>query len=188
MLSVVQYDTAYMRRPGIAVSRTTRFPSSRMSDLEDERSEAGDVHPTAAASNAMQTPAAPVEPAVAAAAAAASTGIMTASAEDAANARPVAPAAAATAEPLLAGIARLKTEQAQLRAERKRVAKELKNAERRRTRLRKQARQLSDADLVAVLQMRDTDSGTRSTSAAPAAENGAAGPAASNPANAGAAA
>ena len=159
-----------------------------MSASADERNEAGDVHPTVAASTAMQTPHAPVEPAVAAAAAEASTGIRTASAEDAANARPVAPPAAEPPEPLLAGIARLKTEQAELRAERKRISKELKNAERRRTRLRKQARQLSDADLVAVIQMRDTDAGTRSTSAAPAGANSSAGPAASNPANAGAAA
>ena len=45
-------------------------------------------------------------------------------------------AAANTPEPLLSGIARLKAEQANLRAERKRVAKELKNAEKRRKRLR----------------------------------------------------
>ena len=61
-------------------------------------------------------------------------------------------------EPLLTGIARLKAEQARLRSEKKRVQKELKNAEKRRVRLRKRARQLSDADLVAVLQMRDSAS------------------------------
>ena len=65
-------------------------------------------------------------------------------------------------EPLLKGIARLKAEQANLRAERKRVQKELKNAEKRRARLRKRARQLSDADLVAVLQMRETVAATTS--------------------------
>ena len=42
-----------------------------------------------------------------------------------------------------------------LRKERKRVQKELKKAEKRRTRLRKCARQLSDPDLVAVLHMRE---------------------------------
>ena len=73
----------------------------------------------------------------------------------AANAQVGAPEDTA-GEPLLKGIARLKAEQANLRAERKRVQKELKNAEKRRARLRKRARQLSDADLVAVLQMRET--------------------------------
>ena len=59
-------------------------------------------------------------------------------------------------EPLIQGIERLKKEQAALRAQRKRVARELKNAEKRRTRLKKRARNLSDGDLLAVLQMRDT--------------------------------
>ena len=74
-------------------------------------------------------------------------------------------AGASTPEPLLSGIARLKAEQANLRAERKRVAKELKNAEKRRKRLRKRARQLSDADLVAVLQMRETAPAPENTTA-----------------------
>ena len=51
-------------------------------------------------------------------------------------------------------IGRLKEEQAALRAEKKKVAKALKNAEKRRSRLKKKARQLSDGDLVAVLHMR----------------------------------
>ena len=68
-------------------------------------------------------------------------------------------------EPLLSGIARLKAEQANLRAERKRVQKELKNAEKRRVRLRKRARQLSDQDLVAVLQMRESAAAPPFTSA-----------------------
>ena len=50
-----------------------------------------------------------------------------------------------------------------MRAERKRISKELKNAEKRRTRLRKRARQLSDANWVAVLQMRETDRSARSS-------------------------
>ena len=74
-------------------------------------------------------------------------------------------AGASTPEPLLSGIARLKAEQANLRAERKRVAKELKNAEKRRARLRKRARQLSDQDLVAVLQMRETTPAPENTTA-----------------------
>ena len=74
-------------------------------------------------------------------------------------------AGANTPEPLLSGIAKLKEEQANLRAERKRVAKELKNAEKRRKRLRKRARQLSDQDLVAVLQMRETTPAPESTTA-----------------------
>ena len=58
------------------------------------------------------------------------------------------------ADELLNCISRLKEEQTTLRAERKKVAKALKNAEKRRSRLKKKARQLSDTDLVAVLHMR----------------------------------
>ena len=58
------------------------------------------------------------------------------------------------ADELLNSIGRLKEEQAALRVEKKKVAKALKNAEKRRSRLKKKARQLSDTDLVAVLQMR----------------------------------
>ena len=59
-------------------------------------------------------------------------------------------------EPLLVKIQRLKSEQAEVRKARLKVSKDLKNAERRRSRLRKRARQLSDADLKAVLEMRET--------------------------------
>ena len=62
-----------------------------------------------------------------------------------------------------------------MRAERKRISKELKNAEKRRTRLRKRARQLSDANLVAVLQMRETDSSARSSEGPASAASSAAG-------------
>jgi hypothetical protein len=55
---------------------------------------------------------------------------------------------------LLASIERLKTEQNALRSERKRVAKELKTMEKKKSRLKKRARQLSDADLLQVLMMR----------------------------------
>ena len=48
----------------------------------------------------------------------------------------------------------LKEKQAALKAERKRVKTTLKNAERRRSRLRKRAKLLTDADLVEVLMMR----------------------------------
>ena len=48
----------------------------------------------------------------------------------------------------------LKHEQATMRAAKKKITKDLKNAERRRKRLRKRAKQLSDDDLIAVLRMR----------------------------------
>ena len=60
------------------------------------------------------------------------------------------------AEPLSRSIERLQEEQARLRADRKQVAQELKNASKRKSRLRKRARQLSNDDLVAVLLMRQT--------------------------------
>ena len=55
---------------------------------------------------------------------------------------------------LLAGIAKLKEEQKALRNERKRVAKELKNAEKKRSRLKAKAKQLTDEDLLQVLHLR----------------------------------
>lgn len=103
----------------------------------------------------------------------------------AASTRPENPPDADAAEPLLQGIARLKAEQAGLRSERKRVSKELKNAEKRRTRLRKRARQLSDSDLVAVLQMRESDSTARSSEGSAAAASSAASSPAISPAVAG---
>jgi hypothetical protein len=57
-------------------------------------------------------------------------------------------------ESLLDSIGRLKEQQAALRAERKKVAKDLRNAERRKNRLKRKARQLTDADLLQVMQMR----------------------------------
>ena len=57
-------------------------------------------------------------------------------------------------ETLLQHIERLRVEKKDLKAERVRLTKELKNATKRKTRLKKKARQLSDADLVAVMQMR----------------------------------
>ena len=55
---------------------------------------------------------------------------------------------------LLDSIERLKKQQRDLKAEKKRIATQLKNAEKRRSRLRRKAKLLSDQDLVEVLQMR----------------------------------
>ena len=60
----------------------------------------------------------------------------------------------AKAENLLEYILRLKKEKAAARDTKKLVAKNLKNAERRKARLKRKARQLNDEDLLAVLQMR----------------------------------
>lgn len=53
-------------------------------------------------------------------------------------------------------IVKLRDEQATQRAERKRIATELKNTMRRKRRLQSRARQLTNADLMEVLLMRDT--------------------------------
>jgi hypothetical protein len=60
----------------------------------------------------------------------------------------------AGSEQLGDAIARLKGEQDAVRVDRKRVTKELKNAQKRKQRLKKRAKQLSDTDLVSVLQLR----------------------------------
>ncbi len=60
-------------------------------------------------------------------------------------------------EQLGVAIARLKREQDEVRASRKRVTKELKNAQKRKQRLKKRAKQLSDTDLVSVLQLRASE-------------------------------
>jgi len=57
-------------------------------------------------------------------------------------------------ESLMESIKRLKDEQAALKAAKKDLQKELKNACKRRNRLKKRARQLTDHDLVEVLRMR----------------------------------
>jgi hypothetical protein len=64
------------------------------------------------------------------------------------------PVKAATGTNLLKQIASLKAEQKELRAKKKKISQTLRNAERRRSRLRKKAKLLSDADLVDVLRMR----------------------------------
>ena len=119
---------------------------------------------------------------------AASAPAVTGAGSSAAGSRPDTPVDTSGTEPLLTGIARLKAEQAHLRAERKRVIKELKNAEKRRARLRKRARQLSDADLIAVLQMREATTGQSAADGTTGAADAAASSAAAAPANAGAAA
>jgi hypothetical protein len=60
-------------------------------------------------------------------------------------------------EQLGESIERLKREQDAVRATRKRVTKELKNAQKRKQRLKKRAKQLSDTDLVSVLQLRASE-------------------------------
>ena len=57
-------------------------------------------------------------------------------------------------DPILPQIEALKKEQAAIRAERKRVSNELRNMQKRRSRLKTRAKLLSDGDLVQVLQMR----------------------------------
>ena len=58
-------------------------------------------------------------------------------------------------ESLAESIIRLKVEQQQGRESRKRLSRELHNAQRRASRLKKRARQLTDGDLVEVLKMRE---------------------------------
>ena len=72
----------------------------------------------------------------------------------AAAARVDAAVPATSTSDLFPAIQRLKQEQARLRADKKRVAKELNNAEKRRSRLKRRAKQLSDGDLIAVLETR----------------------------------
>lgn len=70
------------------------------------------------------------------------------------SAAPVA-AASEVKESLAASIMRLKWERAAAREARKRLSKELHNAQRRASRLKKRARQLTDLDLLEVLRMRE---------------------------------
>ena len=59
----------------------------------------------------------------------------------------------------------MKAEQKAMRESKNKINKDLKNAEKRRSRLKKRARQLSDVDLVAVLQMRASAPGSAHASA-----------------------
>jgi len=65
----------------------------------------------------------------------------------------VEPAATSSGD-LLPAIARLKAQQNALRAEKQKVSKELRNAEKRRQRLKRKAKQLTDCDLLQVMQLR----------------------------------
>ena len=58
---------------------------------------------------------------------------------------------------MLQEIQHLKDQQRRLRDDRKKVAKDLRNAERRRSRLKKRAKLLSDTDLAAVLSLRQIE-------------------------------
>ena len=60
-------------------------------------------------------------------------------------------------EQLGESIARLRRDQDAVRTNRKRMTKELKNAQKRKQRLKKRAKQLSDTDLVSVLQLRASE-------------------------------
>ena len=60
-----------------------------------------------------------------------------------------------------ADIARLQAEQKRVREERKRVAAELRNAQKRKQRLKHRARLLSNEDLMMVAAMRETDAVAR---------------------------
>ena len=64
-------------------------------------------------------------------------------------------------------IQRLKEEQKRLRETKKQVQKELRNAQRRKSRLCKRARELSNEDLVAVLLQREAAPTPRTTEVAP---------------------
>ncbi len=64
----------------------------------------------------------------------------------------------------------LKKQQAAIRAERKKVSKDLKNASKRASRLKKRARALTDDDLMQVIKMRHTTTETKATSSTAAAE------------------
>ena len=74
--------------------------------------------------------------------------------------RPAAAAAAAAADAgvsLLDDIRALRLAQKKARDEKKRVSKDLRNAEKRRQRLKRRAKQLSDADLLAVMTLRSSE-------------------------------
>ena len=79
------------------------------------------------------------------------------------------PAAANAEEGLLQSIARLKKEQAEARASKLTISTAIKNAEKKRLRLNKRARQLSDTDLLAVITMRAQEAtGSPGSAARPA--------------------
>ena len=68
---------------------------------------------------------------------------------------------------ILGNIQKLKGQQKALKDQRKKIASQLRNEEKRRNRIRKRARQLSDTDLVALLKMRADAPTAASASSAP---------------------
>ena len=78
---------------------------------------------------------------------------------------------------ILTEILALKAEQKRARDEKLKITKELRNAEKRRQRLKKRAKQLSDSDLLAVMTLQSAEQGMRKreagepTAAAAAAEH-----------------
>ena len=82
----------------------------------------------------------------------------------------VPPSAGTTpSQSLNASIDRLKLEQHRLKTSKKQIVKELRNAERKRRRLRERARQLTDEDLLSVMLMRKEKK--KEATAAAASEN-----------------
>ena len=70
---------------------------------------------------------------------------------------------------ILPEIMRLRMEQKALQDQHKQIQKDLKNAEKRRSRLKKRARQLTDEDLLAVFQLRKQEMDAKREKAASAA-------------------
>ena len=66
-----------------------------------------------------------------------------------------------TVENILAEIQALKDEQKRVREARQKISKDLRNAEKRRQRLKKRAKQLSDSDLLAVMTLRSAEQALR---------------------------
>jgi hypothetical protein len=69
---------------------------------------------------------------------------------------------------ILPEIQRLKAQQKEMVEAKKKIQKELKNAERRRARLKRRARQLTDEDLIAVVALRAGEKAAKVDSAVPA--------------------
>ena len=95
--------------------------------------------------------------------------------EASANVDANASSASASMSTIHSNVQRLKAEQKRLREDKKRVATELRNAEKKRQRLKHRAVKLSDADLLAVIQLRRDEKAARdenanSSTAAPSGE------------------
>ena len=77
----------------------------------------------------------------------------------------VCPVTGASQKSILQEILALKAEQKRARDAKSKITKELRNAEKRRQRLKRRAKQLSDADLVAVMTLRSAEHGLRNKDA-----------------------